>query len=94
MAAERRATAVESRARIRVWKHKTFGSMEALALFFAAGAIWGFAGGRDHPEKSDSQKRRTKSALAGVVNSSLLAWRLLNRADVGDADGGPGPDQH
>jgi hypothetical protein len=55
------------------WMTSYLGSLETLAWVFALGSFW--AAGRSTPVESSSTRR----SLIAVVNTSLLAWQLVNR---------------
>jgi hypothetical protein len=61
------------RASLKVWTSSCLGSPEAIVWLFAAGAWWG--AGRSGTREKGSKRRSTIAA----INTSLLAWQLVNR---------------
>jgi hypothetical protein len=55
------------------WMTSYLGSLETLAWVFATGSLW--AAGRSTAVESSATRR----SLIAVVNTSLLAWQLVNR---------------
>jgi hypothetical protein len=58
---------------LKSWTSSYLGSLETLAWVFAIGSFW--AAGRSTPVESSATRR----SLIAVVNTSLLAWQLVNR---------------
>jgi hypothetical protein len=72
-AQEKKREARRLRASLKGWTSSYLGSPEAITWLFAAGAWW--AAGRTGTREKGSKRR---SAIA-AVNTSLLAWQLVNR---------------
>ncbi len=72
-AQEQKREARRVRSNLKGWLASYLGSPETLVWLFAAGSFWG-AGGSATAAKSG--KRRSMMA---VINTSLLAWQLVNR---------------
>lgn len=78
-AAERKRHRAEVRNRMRRWKQRTFGNVEALAWAFAAGVVASAASG------STDDDGRGRGILMKTVNASLLTWRLFGRPGLDEA---------
>ena len=61
------------RGNLRGWMSSYLGSIETLAWAFAMGSLW--AVGHSPPGEVGATRR----SLVSVVNTSLLAWQLVNR---------------
>jgi hypothetical protein len=70
---EKKRDAVRVHGNLKAWTTNYLGSPETLAWMFALGSFW--AAGRS-PETVSSAKRRS---LVATINTSLLAWQLVNR---------------
>ena len=65
----------EHQCAIQAWKRERLASTGSLALFFAAGIIWGSSDRKS--ERSNGSPSAGRKA-ASVANTSLLLWRLFN----------------
>ena len=70
---DKKAEARRVRGYLTGWMRSYLGSLEALAWVFAMGSLW--AAGRSPPAEVGAKRR----SLMSVVNTSLLAWQLVNR---------------
>ena len=70
---EKKREARRVRGSLRGWMSSHLGSIETLAWVFAMGSLW--AVGRSPPGEVGATRR----SLVSVVNTSLLAWQLVNR---------------
>ena len=64
------------------WNQDTFGRLDALALLFAAGALWAATA------PVDSEEGKVKRAVLGLTNAALITSRLLNHAGAVETDPG------
>ncbi len=72
-AQDRRREARLFRGKLKGWMTNYLGSVETLAWLFATGTFW--AAGRSSAGASGGTRR----SIVSVVNTSLLAWQLVNR---------------
>ena len=70
---DKKTEARRVRGNLRGWMSSYLGSIETLAWAFAMGSLW--AAGHSPPAEVGAARR----SLISVVNTSLLAWQLVNR---------------
>jgi hypothetical protein len=75
-AQDKRREARHVRDNLTVWMTSSLGSLETLAWVFAMGSFW--AAGRSTAAANGGERR----SLIAAVNTSLLAWQLVNRQVV------------
>lgn len=62
------------------WKRERLASTGSLALFFAAGILWG---GRKKVARQPGEHSTAGRKAASAANTSLLLWRLFNNPAQG-----------